>query len=169
MRIPNWKTFALTAFAVIGQANAHEPLPSAQWCANGRVEWVGDFAFGGAAIQGYATCLRSGVCPDPVAWPVGLRSGGGSPPPVGGGTCNPQNCGQFDDDYGVAARMAHSACSVYNLPPLSGPNIDFGTTTPVIHFPVTFNSADHHALYVANQGLSGACARCVNVVIVPSQ
>jgi hypothetical protein len=144
------------ALAMAGTlAQAHDPLPNVQWCSTGRVYAVAQFQFTPAQIQTYADCLRSGMCLDTSAT---ARGGGG---------CSTQHCGEFDDDYGVARRMAYNRCSGYSQPAPTRSNPDRGSAIELIASPASFNSDSHHADYAAGQGLEGQCVRCGDVVLTP--
>jgi len=153
------KLSALLLALTASVAQAHEPLPSPVWCSNGRAVAVAQFQYSPAQIQAYADCLRLGICAE--ATPVSPTARGGS------GDCSVQHCGQFDDDYGVARRMAFNRCSAYSQPTPTRTNPDLGSAIELISSPATFNASSHHTDYSAVQGLMGQCVRCADVVQFP--
>ena len=70
------------------------------------------------------------------------------------------SCGEFDDDYGVARRMAIHYCAIYAVPWQRGHVADWGSVVPDVRQPADFNNGTHHQNYSATVGLSGMCARC---------
>jgi hypothetical protein len=148
--------FALVLALAGTVAQAHEPLPSTEWCSSGRAYAVAQFQFTPAQIQSYADCLRSGMCVEPSATARGSAGG-----------CSTQHCGEFDDDYGVARRMAYNRCSGYSQPTPTRSNPDRGSAIELIFSPGSFNSASHHQDYAAGQRLDGQCVRCGDIVLTP--
>ena len=142
-----------------GVAQAHPTLPDVTWCSSGRAMPVGSFQFTPQQVQDYANCLYSGICNGATLPPTSNARGSG-------GDCTVEHCGQFDDDYNAARRLAGSQCSAYAQPWTRGHNPDWGTVVEVISQPVSYNGEDHHAAYRAMQGLVGQCARCEDRALV---
>jgi hypothetical protein len=136
-----------------GAAQAHPPLPDVAWCSGGRPMPVGSFQFSPQQVQDYANCLYGGICNGAPAPTTTYARGSG-------GNCTVEHCGQFDDDYNAARRMAGSQCSAYAQPWARGHNPDWGTVVELIDQPGSYNAEDHHTAYRAMQGLAGQCARC---------
>ncbi len=150
---------ALLLVLAVTVAQAHDPLPSPVWCSNGRPYAVTQFQFSPAQIQSYADCLRLGICAETA--PISATARGGS------GDCSTQHCGQFDDDYGVARRMAFARCSAYSQPTPTRSNPDLGSAIELIASPASFNTSSHHTDYSAGQGLLGQCVRCADKLPSP--
>lgn len=150
---------ALLLVLVAGATRGHEPLPSPVWCSHGRAVAVAQFQFTPVQIQSYADCLRLGICAQTN--PISASARGGS------GDCSVQHCGQFDDDYGVARRMAFNRCSTYSQPTPTPSNPDLGSAIELIASPVSFNASSHHTDYSALEGLSGQCVRCAEIAQSP--
>ena len=140
---------------------AHDPLPSANWCAHGQTTTVATFAFGAADVDAYVACVEAGDCPDPrpPAPPAG------TPTP----TCSSlKSCGNFDDDYGKTAFMINAHCDQYadqGGVAGRGTTVDLGkeigTVVPIAYGPKYFTStANHHWGYNKFQGVHGVCAKC---------
>ncbi|MBB5206494.1 hypothetical protein [Chiayiivirga flava] len=140
--MPMSRPFALCAAIVLciaahpQRAHAHAQLPSETWCEAG-VEVVL------ATFQ---------ISPQTL---VDLRVADECPPP---GSPVVKDCGQFDDDYGIAKSAAGAACAAYM--PRKQPPGDFGSVIVVVEAPAQYNAETHHVDYDVQQGLSGACVRC---------
>lgn len=132
---------ALLLTCVVGDALAHSELPSAAWCANGRVVEVARFEIEPQTLQQ-------------------LRQDDECPPP---GQPILKDCGQFDDDYGVAKRAADRACSAYARPP-SQQDVantgDAGSVVVLVESPLEYSAPTHHDDYTVDLGVSGMCVRC---------
>ncbi len=156
----------LGALLLSATAGAHERLASPTWCAGGTVRTTGSFAFSAQDLSDYSACLHSGACVDnSAATPIGSTA-------AKGGSCSTMNCGQFDDDYGVAARMADYHCAAFAFRPASPAIRDEGSVLPMITAPASYNGSTHHADFRLRQGLSGTCAVCVlprTTVVAPIQ
>ncbi|UXI68107.1 hypothetical protein [Tahibacter amnicola] len=150
----------VTLLCVSASASAHDALPTSNWCVPGRVVSMGPFAFSADAIRAYASCLRSGLCIDRAASTTVSPRGGGD------GGCTTQSCGEFDDDYGAARRMATHYCAIYALPWQRGHVPDWGTVVPDVRSPPYFTDGTHHQAYSAAAGLGGICARCEDPVVI---
>lgn len=141
-------------------AQAHAPLPDQNWCSAGQAVPVARFAFSAAQVQAYADCLRTGACAEAGSNANAVARGGSS-------GCDVQHCGQFDDDYGAARRLANSRCSAYARPWQAGHVADWGTVVEVVSTPASYNGASHHTDYRAAEGLVGQCARCEDATAHP--
>lgn len=139
-------------------AVAHERLTVPDWCEGGQIRILGSFEFSAQDLAAYAACVRTGSCVDVTvtATPNALGRGGAD-----SGSCSIRSCGEFDDDYGVAARLADRHCAAFAFRPNPRRHRDEGSVIPMISSPAQFNLAEHHGDYAFEQGLSGMCAVCV--------
>lgn len=155
----------LGALLLSAACGAHERLSSVTWCAGGTVRTTGTFSFSAQDLADYSACLHSGACIDnSAATPIGSTA-------AKGGSCSTMNCGQFDDDYGVAARMADYHCAAFAYRPASPAIRDEGSVLPMITAPASYNGSTHHSDFRLRQGLSGTCAVCIvprSPVVVPA-
>lgn len=126
----------LCCVAGVSSVQAHSDLPTAVWCENGREVEL-------ATFQIQPTTLQQ------------LRADDECPPP---GSPILKDCGQFDDDYGVAKSAAGAACAAYM--PLKAPVGDIGSVVILIHQPQQYLVESHHSAYNVGLGLSGSCVRC---------
>jgi hypothetical protein len=131
----------IAVFASLASATAfaHSELPTVEWCANGDPVPVASFEFLPDTRPGADSDRRGDQC--------GSGQGGG----VG------RECGQFDDDYGIALALAQQSCAAHKRRTTQG---DVGSVIFVAEQPATFLHEDHHRLYRQVHGLSGTCVRC---------
>lgn len=151
---------ALSLIVAALPALAHDPLPALDWCSRGRTVPVGEFDFDGRTLRSYQKCTGSGG--NPASSICALL-----PIPTSGDVeCEPNMCGEFDDDYHVAKMAAFRYCqSLRNL----GPALRSGTAGSsddqvVPLFPPSqhnFNSTTHHADYDLDEGIKGMCVLCL--------
>ncbi len=145
--IPTRYALAFAAsFAASFSALAHTEIPSAEWCADGTVMYVDDFALTRDQLQATAAQRRSTaliLCEAQLDPP---RSSGDG------------HCGIFDDPaYEMALAAARAACgeSEFPMPSRDSPIV------AVITHPPSFNAADHHETFNFDAGVSGMCGICV--------
>lgn len=125
-------------------ALGHGVSPHDRFCSGGHSVVVATFNFSPLQLQQYAACLA-----DP------LNACTAEMPPEAG--CALETCGEFDDDYGVANRLAYNYCATFDLSASgSGP----GSTRAAVDGPPQFLSATHHQTYSFSGSLYGACQRC---------
>lgn len=164
--------FAVAGLLLIAPlAQAHDPLPSADWCQQGRPVQVAEFRFQKPALFSYRACLakltdRDGDTPacvvrDETAAPGILRNDAVRSQTIPTHQCPAQTCGEFDDDYKVARRMAFNLCNTYTTSSTAAASTDNGSVVAILTGPSTLIATDHHADYTLSQGMSGICARCV--------
>lgn len=165
---PRWLVLStvLTLCIASPTATAHERLPSASWCEGGTLQVLGAFDFSPADLSAFALCLHSGACADPASVPSPLRSAAPSTPaaattgPGNDSACSLRTCGEFDDDYGLGARLADHHCAAFRFTPHPRTLPDEGEAIPVIDAPELFNLDNHHRDYRRHMGLSGSCIVC---------
>ncbi|UXI67659.1 hypothetical protein [Tahibacter amnicola] len=121
----------------MGTASGHGLLGHMDWCSAGTAVVVKQFSFSTAELREYRRCLRDGTCASETP-------------------CVTQTCGQFGDDWSVAARMAYSFCKESG----GNMNTDLGTGAPVVEVPATFYDQGHHQNYHLSQGAAGVCVVC---------
>lgn len=128
-----------------GAAAAHGSILDRQICKRGETVFSENFAFTPEELNGYAACLNDPTgadCTTPV--PVSV-------------ICSIETCGEFDDDFGVAKRMAINYCvAVADQPVALG---ESGVTVTVTSS-ANFNGPDHHDKYRFREGLGGICWYC---------
>lgn len=146
----------LTVSLLATAAVAHNPLEHPDWCGDGaRLVVVDEFAWTGDELRDRGRVADEAVldqrekgdsCPagDDSSLPAGSRI-----------------CGQFDDDWLQAFRLASSHCQQFAVSYPHSVNRDYGTVVMIATAPEEFLDADHHhELYDLAFGLSGACVRC---------
>jgi hypothetical protein len=173
----------------VGQATAHQPLPSVSWCSGHdvTVRIVGEFRFSRAVLENYRTCLRNGTCLLPIRVdsldlnsptenfnvankeeesPLAMTDENketdfvAPPHEPGMPSCrSPKDCGETDDDWMVGTRVASSFCSSYQKPRPSS-NSDVGSVILNVTAPQSYNALTHHTSYSITAGLEGQCLRC---------
>lgn len=119
---------------------AHNPLPDANWCADGRIVTVASFTLHPSILISERD--RCGLRDDAYT----------------GDNRGSRECGQFDDDYDLGVRSSGALCGRYSANPL-GPG-DIGSVIAIITSPDSYLHSDHHRLYRAEDGLAGHCVRC---------
>lgn len=146
MRTLSWLLLTL----LTGVASAHEPLPDANWCADGTVDVVQQIEISAEEVGNYADCLEAGDCVDYVDTP--FRGPSGEPP------CTIVRCGDAHSDWGRAMRLAGYRCAAFE------PEVDPRVYSPVIPFviePGDFYATGHHDAFVAGESrMVVNCARC---------
>lgn len=150
-------------------AQAHDPLPSADWCQQGRPVPVAEFRYQKPALFSYRACLAK--LTDRDGDTAGCTVRDDTDTPLSGSAvrsqtipthlCPAQTCGEFDDDYNVARRMAFNLCNTFATGVPSLASSDNGSVVAILTGPSTLITPAHHADYTLSQGLSGICARCV--------
>jgi hypothetical protein len=137
-------------------ASAHSLMPNADWCANGKVETIGEFDFPGASLQKIDTRFNQLFQND------GDYCSAGRPAPVidsdaaaRGGAPGVDSCGVVDNHWNKAARIAWDYCAGLD------PSAD---VIPIVTLPSDYYADGHHQRYQLNQGLHGRCVRCVENV-----
>jgi hypothetical protein len=154
----------------VGQAAAHKPLPSVNWCSGVgvTVKIVGEFQFSRAVLESYKTCLLNGTCvlrigaearlgtTDEASHlePTAKNEHSGLP-----GCRSVKDCGESNDDWMVGTRVASSFCSSYQKPRIS-PTSDIGSVILHVTAPDSYNVGTHHTSYSVTSGLAGQCLRC---------
>lgn len=155
-----FRTIAILLLAAL-PAYAHDPLPSADWCADGRVRPKEEFHLGSPDLERYRVCLKE------IAGRKSARSDGGDAPPacptsigpVPTRPCPNQTCGEFDDDYHVAQRMALNHCRrLYAASTFIQSTA--GSVVAIIEGPASILDGSHHSDYSLTEGVSGFCAVC---------
>jgi hypothetical protein len=159
-------SIAFTLCIASSAATAHERLPSASWCEGGTLQVVGAFDFSPGDLTAFAQCLQTGACEDTASMPA-QRHAAASPTPDAAPTgprndsaCTTRTCGEFDDDYGLGARLADRHCATFRFTPHPRSLPDEGEAIPVIVAPEVFNLRNHHRDYRRQMGLSGSCVVC---------
>lgn len=151
-------------------AQAHDPLPSADWCQQGRPEPVAEFRFQKPPLVSYRACLAKltdrddgPACAvrDDVASPGILRNAAVRSQTIPTHQCPAQTCGEFDDDYHVARRMAFNYCNTFATGPNNLTSTGDGNVVAILTGPSTLIETGHHADYTLSQGMTGICARCI--------
>ncbi|MBN8741050.1 MAG: hypothetical protein BGP24_20200 [Lysobacterales bacterium 69-70] len=167
--------FAAASLLLIAPlAQAHDPLPSADWCQQGRPVQVAEFRFQKPALFSYRACLAklTGRNDDAPGCTVRddaeaiLRGSAVRSQTIPTHQCPAQTCGEFDDDYNVARRMAFNLCNTFatGLPSLT--STDNGSVVAILTGPSTLIAPGHHADYTLSQGMTGICARCLSAETV---
>ncbi|HSX61951.1 MAG TPA: hypothetical protein VLF18_17320 [Tahibacter sp.] len=130
--------------AACAGACAHGPAPAERWCSVGVPMNVASFGYSQTDIYDYHSCLETGVnCTSAM------------PPEAG---CTLATCGEFDDDYGKANRLAYNYCATFETSTSPG---GIGSTRAHVQSPQTYLDPSHHSAYQALSGLYGVCQRCV--------
>lgn len=117
-----------------GACLAHGELPYPGWCEGGRVSVVATIE-----LPGEALATQRDHCLDPSR-------------------AQQRECGQFDDDYGLALRTANAQCDAHAWGTRGSG--DLGSVLFIADGPTTFLRSNHHAIFQAEHGLSGVCVRC---------
>lgn len=133
----------LPACLLVASASAfgHGDSPNDRLCSGGQSVVVAQFNFTPSQLQQYAACLA-----DP------LNACTAEMPPDAG--CTLETCGEFDDDYGVASRLAFNYCATFDVSSSSG-------IRATVDGPQQYYSATHHQSYSFSGSLYGSCRRCV--------
>ncbi|MCC5866688.1 MAG: hypothetical protein JJU31_16320 [Wenzhouxiangella sp.] len=147
---------SLAVLLLATDAVAHNPLEHPDWCSDGaRLVVVDEFAWTGEELR-----IRGREADEAV---LDQREKGDSCP-AGGDSSLPAGsriCGQFDDDWLQAFRLASSHCKQFAVSYPNAGNQDYGTVVMIATAPEEFLDDDHHhELYDLALGLSGACVRC---------
>jgi hypothetical protein len=134
------------ACLLVASASAfgHGPSPHDRFCSGGQPVVVAQFNYTPSQLQEYAACLA-----DP------LNSCTAEMPPNAG--CPLETCGEFDDDYGVANRLAYNYCATFAM---SSSGNGIGSTRADVEGPPQYFSAAHHLDYSFSGSLYGSCLRC---------
>jgi hypothetical protein len=159
---------ALTLSVVAVPALAHDPLPAMEWCREGRAVPIGDFEFDGGTLKTFHQCRlsrrsdhgSSSVC---ALLPIPVR------PVTDDRVCEPNMCGEFDDDYHVAKIAAFNYCNSLDAVAPDPDSYPPGTTGTYNHQivplfapePASFHAANHHLIYKLEDGIKGSCMRCL--------
>lgn len=136
--------FPVCLLAATAPALGHGVSPLDRFCPGGQAVVVAQFNFAPSQLQQYAACLA-----DP------LNACTAEMPPDAG--CALETCGEFDDDYDVASRLAFNYCATFDVSP-SGSGT--GSTLATVNGPPQYNSATHHQAYSFSGSLYGTCHRC---------
>lgn len=136
--------FPVCLLVATAPALGHGVSPLDRFCPGGQAVVVAQFNFAPSQLQQYAACLA-----DP------LNACTAEMPPDAG--CALETCGEFDDDYGVASRLAFNYCATFDVSP-SGSGT--GSTLATVNGPPQYNSATHHQAYSFSGSLYGTCHRC---------
>ncbi|WP_257389590.1 hypothetical protein [Tahibacter caeni] len=152
-----FRTTAILLLAAL-PAFAHDPLPDVDWCAGGRVAPKEEFRLGSPDLDRYRICLKqlggrkSAGTDEPPACPTSIG-------PVPTKPCPNQTCGEFDDDYHVAQRMALNHCRrLYSAS--TSLQSTAGSVVAIIEGPASILDTSHHSDYSLSEGVSGFCAVC---------
>lgn len=130
-------------------AGAHQSLAEArkQFCRSTETPTRQYFYFDTYALLDYATCFF----PDPNS-PTNCT---GSVPTST--LCSVTDCGDFDDDFGIAKRMALNYC-VAASPNPNALNAD--GVKLILTSSSNFSGPNHHTAYQFEEGLGGYCLYC---------
>lgn len=132
-------------FVASASALAHGPSPHERFCSGGQRVVVAQFNYTPLQLQQYGACLA-----DP------LNACTSWMPPES--NCSLMTCGEFDDDYGVANRLAFNYCATFDT---SSTGTGSGSTLAEVTGPSTYSSMNHHLDYSFSGSLYGSCLRCV--------
>ncbi|WP_144393777.1 hypothetical protein [Pleionea sediminis] len=140
-KISVFKLSVIALSAVLSHSSmAHEEPMEAGWCESGQIQVLGTFNLNERLLVKFRD-EQDAVCAN----------------------YNYRSCGQFDDDYGLATRIAGSMCHSFSSDEISGrSNGDHRTVRPIFHGPVTIMNAQsaHHSIYTLSQGLHFSCGYC---------
>lgn len=125
-------------------AFGHGPSPHERFCSGGQPVVVAQFNYTPLQLQQYADCLADpqNACTQEM--------------PIDAG-CSLATCGEFDDDYGVATRLAYNYCAAFDT---SSSGSGIGSTRADVDGPSQYYSAAHHLDYSFSGSLYGSCLRC---------
>ena len=140
-----------TLILLLAAANAaaHGPIPLKKFaCPSDRILVRQDFQFTTDELLDYAACL----IPTGAATFVECTSAVPT-----SAICSTDTCGDFDDDFGVAKRMALNYCAASSADPSS---LVTDSINLVVTSPATFYEPDHHTSYSFGTGLGGFCRYC---------
>ncbi len=173
------RCLGLTLLALSPSLTAHPDiqLPSPSWCsgANQGTTIVGMFSFSETEISAMKACLLDPNNCNAESFAAPLKSIDEQTSNKRPNTCNKTraadsdrqiesrlDCGNVNDDWTAAKTLAVNACHGYQIP--GGPG-DVGTVIFLARSE-TFNlpGDDHHDAYLATEGLSISCVRCVEVL-----
>jgi hypothetical protein len=136
--------FSTCLFVASAPVLAHGPSPQDRFCPGGQPVVVAQFNYTPLQLQQYGDCLA-----DP------LNACTQDMPPDN--NCALMTCGEFDDDYGVANRLAFNYCATFDT---SSTGTGTGSTRAQVTGPSTYSSPSHHLDYSFSGSLYGSCLRC---------
>ena len=137
---------AACLLAAAASASAHNGALADRSCSGGQFVTVATFSFTQSQLIDYEACLNA---PNTTACTEEM--------PLAAAGCTTETCGEFDDDYGVAYRLAYNFCETYDT---SSSGSGLGSAVASVEGPVQFGWSTHHQDYHFSGGLNGICRRC---------